>query len=157
MVISSTLFVDVAISKVVKKSEKQEASSDSLIKQSSKSFSSNASSLKEILENSKDVKDPKELQSRKNDVKVALDSMLDNNKKLQDSVKAQISQEKDPAKKKALMRDILPNLQNINRQLERIKLGNNSASPNFKNIYMQADRVKESIDQVIDRIDSNGF
>lgn len=86
----------------------------------------------------------------------AIDAMLKNNADLQKLVKGLATQQSNDRQKSFYTRDILPNLQNINRQLMRIK-DNAKRNPqnNIKNIIMQAQRVEESSGQLVDRLKKN--
>lgn len=123
---------------------------DSSFINQAEAFRGNAESFKKILETMKE----NEVDKNKDEILNIVDSMLDNNSGLQTMIKTKINKASDNESKQFYMRDILPNLQNINRQITRIKLSV-KGQINLDNMRKQADRTAESISQVVDRIKKN--
>lgn len=85
------------------------------------------------------------------------EKLLEMNGLFQQSVKQKILEVKDDNDvKNFLRRDILANLQNANRQLERIKLNLRGSTISYGSISYQAERVKTSLEQVVDRLKKYG-
>jgi hypothetical protein len=119
------------------------------LKAKAKAFTSNAQSFHKMLEGM----DERDVEKKQKTLETVIDSMLDNNKELQDLTKTLADNETNQKIKNFYNRDILPNLQNINRQLLRIKLSA-KGKINLQNMTAQAERTAESIQQVVDRINN---
>lgn len=113
-------------------------------------FRENAKSFQTRLEKMKD----NEVEKSKTEIIDIVDSMLDNNEKLQQSIKEDIKNSSNEKSQDFYKRDILPNLQNLNRQLTRIK-DSVEGQINLNNMRKQSARTYESISQVVDRIKQN--
>lgn len=117
----------------------------------SQAFASNARSFKSMIEDA----DLSSYEKSKDNIVSIIESMEDNCQILQTLTKTISSTQNDDDKKNFYLRDILPNLQNINRQLARIKADSKKSTPDLKNVKFQANRISESIQQVVDRINQN--
>jgi molecular chaperone GrpE (heat shock protein) len=110
-------------------------------------FVNNAESFKKMLEKVS----PEKIQDNQEQLKSIIDSMKQNAGDLQNLAKRQGEQASDEQLKNFYTRELLPNLQNIYRQLSRIE-ASAEGQINHKNMVWQANRVQESIQQVVDRI-----
>lgn len=115
-----------------------------------KAFSGNAESMLKMVNDS----DEKTIEENKNKVVKISESMIENNGRLQDLAKKLAEKEKNDQIRNILTRGVLANLQNVNRQLSRIKLAAEKDKVNYSNMKQQVERVDESIKQVIDRLES---
>jgi hypothetical protein len=151
VVFSVVGFVNIADNKVFAQSSKKEDALKAQIMNKAGAFSGNATAFKNMVEGL----DEKTIQKSQDKLVSLIESILDNNKELQDATK-EIAKGTDNADtKKFYMRDILPNLHNINRQLMRIKVSIEKDDINYNNVKAQTERTEESIEQVIDRLKGN--
>ena len=114
-------------------------------------FATNAESFKKFIANVQ----PSNIDKEQAHMFQMIDSMLNNNKELQDLTKKIADNQETDQQKSFYTRSILPNLQNVNRQLSRIKDSVDKDQINYKNLKWQSERVEESIKQVVDRLKSN--
>lgn len=135
-----------------KNQPKQEFQNDSAaLAAKTEAFATNAESFKKFVANVK----PSNIDDEQQHMFTMIDSMLENNKGLQDLTKKIADKQPTDQLKSFYTRSILPNLQNINRQLSRIKDSVDKDNINYKNLKWQSERVEESIKQVVDRLKSN--
>lgn len=126
-------------------------SKEAEVKAKASAFLANAKSFKNMIDSS----DESSIMKQQKTIISVIDATLDNNATMQALVKDIAKEQSNDQKKNFYMREILPNLQNINRQLARIKDSIDKDNVNYKNAKLQAERVEESIGQVIDRLNKN--
>ena len=117
-----------------------------------KVFGNNATSFKEIV----DKLDENKIDKAKDTLMKIVDSMLENNSDLQEITKNLAKSQIKDEDKNFYMRQVLPNLHNMNRQLARIKDAVDKDKINYDNMKYQAERVETSVKQIVDRIESYG-
>ncbi|MEW5821067.1 MAG: hypothetical protein AB1782_12820 [Cyanobacteriota bacterium] len=153
LVLVSLLFgvigiINVSGSQVFAQAAKKDADLVAQINNKAGAFAGNATAFKNMIEGL----DEKTIMKSQDKLISLIESILDNNKELQEITKKAASDISDPDKKKFYMRDILPNLHNINRQLMRIKVSIEKNDINYSNVKDQAERTEECIKQVVDRL-----
>lgn len=114
-----------------------------------KAFSGNAESMVKIVSDANE----KTIDAQKAKIIKICESMINNNGQLQELSKKLAAKEKNDQIKNILTRGVLANLQNVNRQLERVKQAAEKDKINYSNMKQQVERVDESIKQVIERME----
>ncbi len=115
-------------------------------------FVNNATSFKEMVAKLNESN----IDKAKDALMQIVDSMLENNANLQNITKKLANEQKRDEDKRFYLRQVLPNLHNMNRQLSRIKIAVDKEKINYKNMKYQSERVETSVQQIVDRIEGHG-